>query len=84
MLQHFGHNLRVAREARQWTQDQLSSRTNPRIGQRKISNFERGLQPRPWEITALAKALGVAPAVLAGEPLITIPDDSTSDTQPAV
>ncbi len=56
--------LRMARVAKDLTQDALSSLTLGKIGQPRISELERGLIPTREEAEVLAEVLGLPPEEL--------------------
>lgn len=76
----FGPNLRTLRVNRRWSQRELALRADTH--QRRLSLLENGLAPRPAEVEALAKALGVSSDVLIGPNLIAVPM-ADPESQPA-
>ena len=62
-----GDRLRKARNARGWTQSELSRRTRGRLSRSRIANYEQGLNELGiYETEILAAALQVFPAYLMG------------------
>jgi transcriptional regulator with XRE-family HTH domain len=79
-------NLRLLRTHQNFSQPELARRTRGRgrVSQRRISDLERGIPPRPEEVCELARALNVDPAALGGPPLLNLegvkaPDVSSND-----
>lgn len=56
------YRLKLARELREWTQDDLAEAAG--VSQGTIGNIESGLRKRPRDLLAIAKALNVSPSWL--------------------
>jgi transcriptional regulator with XRE-family HTH domain len=62
-----GNRIREARLARNWTQRELSERTDNKLSSSRIANYEQGIrQLGIQEAEILGKALHVQPAYLMG------------------